>query len=71
MPIEHVYISRVNDGLILVASMEQTSTGSGDLEIYKSQVSSLVDGYVDVAFIYRRCTELISGLHLIVSVSVW
>jgi hypothetical protein len=38
MPIEHVYISRVNDGLILVASLEQTSTGSGDLEMYKSQV---------------------------------
>lgn len=42
MPIEHVYISRVNDGLILVASLEQTSTGSGDLEMYKSQAKQLI-----------------------------
>ena len=40
MPIEHLYIARVIDGLILVASMDHaSSTGSNQqMEVYKSQV---------------------------------
>eukprot|EP01033_Poteriospumella_lacustris_P017594 gene17594-12590_t len=44
MPIEHVYIARVIDGLILVASMEQNAgAGSTDrMEPYKQQAKQLL-----------------------------
>jgi hypothetical protein len=42
MPIENLYIARVQDGLILVASMEHSSTnsnvGSDRMELFKNQV---------------------------------
>jgi vesicle transport protein SEC22 len=41
MPIEHLYIARVTDGLILVASMEQNSN-SQKMELFKSQAKQLL-----------------------------
>lgn len=40
MPIESVYISRVTDGLILVASMESAS--SDKLDLFKNQAKQLI-----------------------------
>ena len=40
MPIESVYISRVIDGLILVASMESASTDK--LDLFKNQAKQLL-----------------------------
>ena len=40
MPIESVYISRVTDGLILVASMESSSTDK--LDLFKNQAKQLL-----------------------------
>jgi vesicle transport protein SEC22 len=43
MPIEHVYIARVIDGLILVASMEQNAgSGNDRMEPYKQQAKQLL-----------------------------
>ena len=49
MPIEHCYIARVQDGLILVASMEHGATSSGagggssdHLEIFKNQAKQIL-----------------------------
>eukprot|EP00596_Hydrurales_sp_CCMP1899_P005994 CAMPEP_0119042626 /NCGR_PEP_ID=MMETSP1177-20130426/16035_1 /TAXON_ID=2985 /ORGANISM="Ochromonas sp, Strain CCMP1899" /LENGTH=208 /DNA_ID=CAMNT_0007009555 /DNA_START=80 /DNA_END=703 /DNA_ORIENTATION=+ len=45
MPIENLYIARVTDGLILVASMEQGSSSSavGDkMELFKNQAKQLL-----------------------------
>eukprot|EP01032_Pedospumella_encystans_P024614 gene24614-27835_t len=44
MPIEHLYIARVIDGLILVASMDH-GTGAGNnqqMDVYKSQAKQLL-----------------------------
>lgn len=41
MPIEHLYIARVTDGLILVASMDNNSTGE-KMELFKSQAKQLL-----------------------------
>lgn len=42
MPIENLYIARVQDGLILVASMESSNSnsngGSDRMELFKNQV---------------------------------
>eukprot|EP00428_Durinskia_dybowskii_P068151 CAMPEP_0170407326 /NCGR_PEP_ID=MMETSP0117_2-20130122/28187_1 /TAXON_ID=400756 /ORGANISM="Durinskia baltica, Strain CSIRO CS-38" /LENGTH=227 /DNA_ID=CAMNT_0010664565 /DNA_START=59 /DNA_END=742 /DNA_ORIENTATION=+ len=44
MPIEHLYIARVNDGLILVASMDNAVSGGTNqqMEVYKSQAKQLL-----------------------------
>ena len=45
MPIENVYIARVTDGLILVASMDHGSQGSGNsdkMELYKNQAKQML-----------------------------
>lgn len=45
MPIDHVYIARVTDGLILVASMEHASSsgGGGDrMEVFKNQAKQIL-----------------------------
>ena len=45
MPIEHCYIARVTDGLILVASMEHSassSAGGDTLEVFKNQAKQIL-----------------------------
>ena len=43
MPIESLYIARVTDGLVLVASMEQYSRGGNDnMDLFKSQAKQLL-----------------------------
>eukprot|EP00596_Hydrurales_sp_CCMP1899_P007681 CAMPEP_0119033658 /NCGR_PEP_ID=MMETSP1177-20130426/714_1 /TAXON_ID=2985 /ORGANISM="Ochromonas sp, Strain CCMP1899" /LENGTH=194 /DNA_ID=CAMNT_0006990571 /DNA_START=260 /DNA_END=841 /DNA_ORIENTATION=+ len=45
MPIENVFIARVTDGLVLVASMEHgssSSTAGGRMEVYKTQAKQLL-----------------------------
>jgi vesicle transport protein SEC22 len=43
MGIENVYIARVTDGLVLVASMEHSSSSGGDsMELYKTQAKQLL-----------------------------
>ena len=42
MGIENVYIARVTDGLVLVASMEHSSSSSGDMDSYKNQAKQLL-----------------------------
>lgn len=43
MPIENLYIARVTDGLILVASMEHSSSAGNDrMEMYKNQAKQLL-----------------------------
>ncbi len=43
MPIEHVYIARVTDGLILVASMEHgVNANSEKMDLFKSQAKQLL-----------------------------
>lgn len=45
MPIESLYIARAADGLILVASMEHSSTGGGGtdrMDVYKNQAKQLL-----------------------------
>lgn len=43
MPIEHLYIARVIDGLILVASMDHASNSGNDrMEAFKSQAKQLL-----------------------------
>ena len=41
MPIENVYIARVNDGLVLVASMDRSS-GDSKMELYKNQAKQIL-----------------------------
>jgi vesicle transport protein SEC22 len=42
MPIETLYIARVTDGLILVASMEQQQSGADRMDAYKTQAKQLI-----------------------------
>ena len=43
MPIESLYIARAADGLVLVASMDSSSTSSNDkMEMYKNQAKQLL-----------------------------
>ena len=46
MPIDHVYIARVTDGLILVASMEHGASssagGSDRMEVFKNQAKQIL-----------------------------
>mmetsp|Transcript_18319 Transcript_18319/g.19087 ORF Transcript_18319/g.19087 Transcript_18319/m.19087 type:complete len:228 (+) Transcript_18319:30-713(+) len=43
MPIENVYIARVTDGLILVASMEHSSTAPSDkMDLFKNQAKQIL-----------------------------
>ena len=39
MAIEHLYIARVTDGLILVASMEHSGPATNSMENFKTQVN--------------------------------
>lgn len=52
MPIENLYIARVTDGLILVASMEHgAGAGANDrMEIYKNQVRLI---YIFFCYYYQ------------------
>jgi len=42
MGIENVYIARVTDGLVLVASMEHNSNASDRMDLYKNQAKQLM-----------------------------
>jgi len=42
MPIENLYIARVNDGLILVASMEQGGGSAEKLDLFKNQAKQIL-----------------------------
>ena len=42
MGIENLYIARVTDGLILVASMEHGSSSSEKMEVFKNQAKQLL-----------------------------
>lgn len=43
MGIENLYIARVTDGLILVASMEHGGSGSSEkMELFKSQAKAIL-----------------------------
>jgi vesicle transport protein SEC22 len=43
MTIENVYIARVTDGLVLVASMEHSGSGNaGRMEDYKNQAKQIM-----------------------------
>eukprot|EP01031_Cornospumella_fuschlensis_P047118 gene47118-57709_t len=42
MPIENLYIARVIDGLILVASMDTSQANNDKMEVFKSQAKQLL-----------------------------
>mmetsp|Transcript_18944 Transcript_18944/g.31696 ORF Transcript_18944/g.31696 Transcript_18944/m.31696 type:complete len:226 (+) Transcript_18944:104-781(+) len=42
MPIEHLYVARVIDGLVLVASMDHGSSGGSHMDVYKGQAKQLL-----------------------------
>jgi vesicle transport protein SEC22 len=42
MGIENLYIARVTDGLILVASMEHGSANTEKMEVFKNQAKQLL-----------------------------
>lgn len=42
MSIENVYVARVTDGLILVASMEHGGNSSDNLEIFRNQAKQIL-----------------------------